>query len=72
MIIAIISLHKTNLLGLSNSKNACNSKKTFSFLKTSRQDQQGSPPLKQDSTLITDTKTKANLRNQQFNSVFIP
>lgn len=72
MIIAIISLHKTNLLGLSNNKNACNSKKLFSFLKTSRQDQQGAPSLKQDSTLITDIKTKANLHNQQFNSVFIP
>ena len=47
-------------------------KKLFSFLKNSRCDQQGIPPLKHDNILYSDTKTKANLFNQQFNSVFTP
>ena len=50
----------------------CDSKKLFSFLKNSRCDQQGTPPLKHDNILYSDTKTKANLFNQQFNSVFTP
>ena len=44
----------------------------FSFLKNSRRDQQGTPPLKHDDILYSDTKTKANLFNQQFNSDFTP
>ena len=61
-----------NLLGLNDRDNVCDSKKLFSFLKNSRRDQQGTPPLKHDDILYSDTKTKANLFNQQFNSVFTP
>ena len=59
-----------NLLGLNDSDNTCYSKKLFSFLKNSRRDQQGTPPLKHNNILHSDTKTKANIFNQQFNSVF--
>ena len=38
--------------------------------KLSRQDQFSSSPLKQDDNLITDTSRKANIQNQQFQSVF--
>ena len=61
-----------NLLGITNEEDKCDSKKLFSFLKNSRRDQQGTPPLKHDNILHTDTKTKANLFNNQFNSVFTP
>ena len=61
-----------NLLGLNDEDSKCDSKKLFSFLKNSRCDQQGTPPLKHDNILYSDTKTKANLFNQQFNSVFTP
>ena len=61
-----------NLLGLNNSDNTCDSKKLFSFLKNSRRDQQGIPPLKHNNILHSDTKTKADIFNQQFNSVFTP
>ena len=44
-------------------------KNLFSFLKNSRRDQQGTPPLKHDGILHSETKTKANLFNQQFKSV---
>ena len=60
-----------NLLGLTDDDNTCDSKKLFSFLKNSRRDQQGTPPLKHDGILHSETKTKANLFNQQFKSVFI-
>ena len=45
----------------------CDSKKLFSFLKSSRRHQQGTPPLKHENKLHTDTKIKADLSNQQFN-----
>ena len=61
-----------NLLGLNDSDNTCDSKKIFSFLKNSRRDQQGIPPLKHNNILHSDTKTKADIFNQQFNSVFTP
>ena len=61
-----------NLLGLTDNDSTCDSKKLFSFLKNSRRDQQGIPPLKQNDVLHSDTKTKANIFNQQFNSVFTP
>ena len=61
-----------NLLGLTDDDNTCDSKKLFSFLKNSRRDQQGTPPLKHDGILHSETKTKANLFNQQFKSVFTP
>ena len=61
-----------NLLGLNDDENKCDNKKLFSFLKNSRRDQQGIPPLKHENKLHSDTKIKANLFNQQFNSVFTP
>ena len=41
-------------------------------MKNSRSDQQGTPPRKHENKLHSDTKTKANLFNEQFNSVFTP
>ena len=49
-----------------------NIKKLFQYLKSSRTDQQGIPPLKQNGNLHTETKEKANILNQQFQSVFTP
>ena len=48
------------------------SKKLFQFLKSSRTDQQGIPPLKKNNQLFTDTTEKANILNEQFQSVFTP
>ena len=48
------------------------SKKLFQFLKSSRTDQQGIPPLKKNDQLYTDTTEKANILNEQFQSVFTP
>ena len=53
-----------NLLGLNDKDNVCDSKKLFSYLKNSRRDQQGTPPLKHDNIIHSATKTKANLFNQ--------
>ena len=58
-----------NLLGL-NEEDKCDNKKLFSFLKNSRRDQQGTPPLKHENKLHSDTKTKANLFNEQFNCFY--
>ena len=55
------------LLGLTNENSVCNNKKLFSFLKSSKQDQTGSPPLQKGSRLVTDTTEKADIHNQQFN-----
>ena len=59
-----------DLLGLSESNTTCDKKKLFSFLKSSRQDQEGIPPLKDNDILLTETPAKASLCNQQFQSVF--
>ena len=56
----------------SETSTACDSKKLFSFLKNSRQDQVGSPPLKQGSKRTTEPVQKANVQNNQFQSVFPP
>ena len=48
------------------------SKKLFQFLKSSRTDQQGIPPLKKNDQLYTETTEKANILNEQFQSVFTP
>ena len=48
------------------------SKKLFQYLKNSRTDQQGIPPLKKNDNLHTETKDKADTLNQQFQSVFTP
>ena len=57
-------------LGLNEEASQCNSKKLFSFLKNSRQDQCGSPLLIHNDNLVSDTTQKAELHNKQFQSVF--
>ena len=42
-----------DLLGLSENNKTCDRKKLFSFLKNSRRDQEGIPPLKENDTLFT-------------------
>ncbi|MCG8032702.1 MAG: reverse transcriptase domain-containing protein [Candidatus Thiodiazotropha taylori] len=49
-----------------------NNKKLFSYLKNCRQDSQGSAPLKQNGQLSSDNMEKANILNNQFQSVFTP
>ena len=58
------------LLGLTDENSVCNNKTLFSFLKSSKQDQTGSPPFQKGSRLVTDTTEKADIHNQQFQSVF--
>ena len=57
---------RTWALRLNDSENTCDNKKSFSFLKNSCRDQQGTPPLKQNNILRSDTNSKANIFNQQF------
>ena len=45
-------------------------KKLFSFLKSSKQDQLGTPALNYRDRLVTETAEKADLHNLQFQSVF--
>ena len=61
--------YETYIEGLLDKNSVCDSKKLFSFLKNSRQDHKGSPPLKQSSKLITEPCQKANIQNQQFQYV---
>ena len=49
-----------------------NIKKLGQHLKNTRTDRQGIPPLKQNGNLHAETKEKANILNQQFQSVFTP
>ena len=67
---ASYNLYLEGLLGLNDSNNDCDSKKLFTFLKNSSQDQLGSSPLKQNDNLVTDSSINANIHNQQFQSVF--
>ena len=67
---ASYNLYLEGLLGITDENSVCNNKKLFSFLKRVKQDQTGSPPLQDDNGLVTDTTEKANLHNQQFQSVF--
>ena len=64
------------LLGMDGQTNQtvgqADSKKLFQYLKNSRTNQQGIPPLKQNGNLHTESKDKANILNQQFQSVFTP
>ena len=53
-------------------KSTLASKKLFSLLKNSKQDSKGIAPLKKDGKLYSDTVDKANVLNQQFQSVFTP
>ena len=66
-----------SLVGIINDSFSTNSsrpdnKKLFSYLKNCRQDSQGSAPLKQNGHLTTNTVEKANILNNQFQSVFMP
>ena len=67
---ASYNLYLEGLLGITDENSVCNNKKLFSFLKSAKQDQTGSPPLQDNNGLVTDTTEKANLHNQQFQSVF--
>ena len=58
------------LLRLHDENSACDSKKLFSFLKSSKQDQLGTPALNHKDRLVTETAEKADLHNLQFQSVF--
>ena len=58
------------LLGLHDENSACDSKKLFSFLKSSKQDELGTPALNHRDRLVTETAEKADLHNLQFQSVF--
>ena len=60
------------LLGLGGGDGGCGSRGLFSFLKNSRCDQQGIPPLKRGSILYSDTGAGAGLFDQRFGSVFAP
>ena len=66
-----VLVYLENLFGLGDGK-VCDSKKLFSFLKNSKQDQQGTPPLKDGDKIITDTAGKANTTINKFHSVFTP
>ena len=48
----------------------CDSKRLFSFLGKSKEDQRGISSLNHDSDLITDNTEKSNILNHQFQSVF--
>ena len=58
------------LLGLDDENATCDSKKLFSFLKSSKQDQLGTPALNHRNRLVTETAEKADVHNLQFQSVF--
>lgn len=45
-------------------------KNLFSYIKSTRSDNSGVAPLKKEGKLITETEEKANILNQQFQSVF--
>jgi hypothetical protein len=47
-----------------------NRKKLFSFIKSLRTDNSGVAPLIKGGQLVADTKQKANILNEQFQSVF--
>ena len=53
-------------------KSTLASKKLFSLLKNSKQDSKGIAPIKKDCKFYSDTVGKANILNQQFQSVFTP
>ena len=63
--------HLEGLLGLGNNDQSCDRKKLFSFLKNSRQDQQGPTPLQNNGKLTSDITDQCNVHNQQFQAVFI-
>ena len=58
------------LIGLSDNDQTCDRKKLFSFLKRSRQDQQGPSPLLDNGKLTENTTEQCNIHNKQFQSVF--
>ena len=64
------NLYLEGLLGITDENSVCSNKKLFSFLKSAKQDQTGSPPLQNGNGLATDTTEKADIHNQQFQSVF--
>ena len=65
-----------DMIGLVSQENTAtgraDNKKLLQYLKNSRTDQQGIPPLSQNGLLHSDTTEKAGIFNQQFQSVFTP
>ena len=69
-----------NLLGLSqttndkpdssSNPNKCSPQKLFSYIKNTRQDSFGIAPLRKNELLHSENKVKADILNQQFQSVF--
>ena len=57
---------------LSSNSSRPDNKKLFYFPKNCRQDSQGSAPLMKEGQLVIDNVVKANLLNEQFQSVFTP
>ena len=55
-------------LGTTNKKNT--PKNLFSYIKSMRNDNSGEAALKKDGLLVTNTKDKANILNQQFQKAF--
>ena len=53
-------------------QNQSKPKKLFQYIKSIRTDKSGIAALKKDGNIITDTTGKANLLNEQFQSVFTP
>ena len=49
-----------------------NTKRLFTYLKSARKDIEGIAPLQSEGILHSDTVTKANILNRQFQSVFSP
>ena len=63
-------IYLEGLLGLNDENSICDSKKLFSFLKCSKQDQLGSTALNHGHKLVTNTAEKADIHNLHFQSVF--
>ncbi|MES9882305.1 MAG: reverse transcriptase family protein [Sedimenticola sp.] len=63
-----------NLLGIgqTDGPEKVNTKKLFQYMKSSKKDQQGISPLKENGSLHSGTTDKANILNRQFQSVFSP
>ena len=57
------------LLGLNDENSTCDSKKLFSFLKSYKQVQLGTPALNHRNRLVTETAEKADVQNLQLQSV---
>ena len=69
---SILGLSQTDDQENPQMKSTFTTKKLFSLLNRSKQDSTGIPPLMKNGVLHTDTVTKSNILNEQFQSVFTP